>query len=74
MKPSSSSTYNCFNNKRIKHISRLRLGLSHLRDYKHGFLDSLNIETICHYLQHCPGFSNERSILLNIVSTIKKIT
>ena len=80
IRPSLSSTYNYFNNKGIKHITRLRLGLSHLRDhkFKDGFLDSLNpicscgldVETTCHYLLHCPNFTNERSILLNVVSTI----
>ena len=82
IRSSPSSTYNCFNNKGIKHITRLRLGLSHLRDhkFKHGFLDSLNpicncglnVETTCNYLLHCPNFTNERSILLNIVSTINE--
>ena len=81
IRPSHSSIYNCFNNKGIKHITRLRVGLSHLRDhkFKHGLLDSLNpicscgldIET-CHYLLHCPNFTNERSTPLNIVSTINK--
>ena len=82
MRPSSSRTYNCFNNKGIKHITRLRLGLSQLLDhkFKHGFLGSLNpicscgldIETTCHYLLHCPNFTNEKSTLLNIVSTINE--
>ena len=80
--PSPSSTYNCFNKKGIKHITRLRLGLSHLCDhkFKHGFLDSLNpicscrldVETTCHYILHCPNFTNERSILLSIVLTINE--
>ena len=75
---SPSSTYNCLNNKGIKHITRLRLGLSHLCDNKfiYGFLDSLNpiyscgldVETTYHYLLHCPNFTNKRSIFLNIVS------
>ena len=66
----------------IRHIIRLRLGLSHLRDhkFKNDFLDSLNpicscgldVETNCHYLLHCLNFTNERSILLNIVSRINK--
>ena len=78
IRPSLSSTYNCFNNKGIKHITRLRLGFSHLRDHnsKHSFLDSFNpicscgldIETTCHYLLHCPNFTND----LNIVSTINE--
>ena len=60
----------------------MRLGLSHLSDNKleHSLLDSLNpicscgldIETTCQYLLHCPNFTNERSILLNIVSKINK--
>ena len=82
LKPFPSGTYNCFNTKGIKYLPRLRLGLSHLRDhkFKHGFLDSLNpicscgleIETMCHYLFHCPNFINERTLLLNDVSRITK--
>ena len=82
IRPSPGSTFNCFNNKGIKHIARLRLGLSHLRDHKlkHGILDCLNpvcscgldVETTCHYLLHCPNFTNERSIPLSIVSTINE--
>ena len=81
MRPSPSRTYNCFNNKGIEHITRLCLGLSQLLDhkFKHGFLGCLNpicscgldIETTCHLL-HCPNFANERSTLLNIVSTINE--
>ena len=29
-------------------------------------------ETTCHYLLHCPNYTNERSTLLNIVSTINE--
>ena len=63
-------------------MTRLRLGLSHLRDdkFKHGFLVSFNpicicgldIETISLYLLHCPNSTNERSTLLNNVSTINE--
>ena len=69
-KNSPSSTHNYFNTKGIKYLTRLRIGLSHLREhkFKHGFLDSLNpicncelnIETTCHFLLHCPNFINER--------------
>ena len=82
LRPSPSSTYNCFNNKGVKHITRLRLGLSHFCDHKvkHGFLDSLNpicscgldVETTCYYLLHCPNIINKRFILLNIVLIINK--
>ena len=77
---SPNNTYNCFNTKGIKHLTKLRLGLSHLRDhkFKHGFLDSLNplcscgfkIKTTC--LLHCPNFINGRSLLLNNVSRLTK--
>ena len=48
--------------------------------FEHDFLDCLNpicscgldVETTCHYLLHCPNFTNERSILLYIVSTINE--
>ena len=82
LRPSPNSTYNCFNIKGIKYLTRLRLGLSHLREhkFKHGFLDSLNpicncgldIKTTCHFLLYCPNFINERTILLNDVSRITK--
>ena len=64
----------------IKLITRLRLGLSHLRDHKskHSFLDCLNpicccgkdIETTLHYLLHCPIFSDERLIFFNNIRSI----
>ena len=40
----TSKTYNCFNNKGIKHITTLRLELCLLWEHKvkYGFLDSLN--------------------------------
>ena len=67
----TSSTYNCFSIKGVKYITKLRLGLSHLhvQKCKHGFLD---IETICHYLIHCPNFINGRLNLLNTVSRLNK--
>ena len=73
-------TFNCHNPIGIKLITRLRLGLSHLRDhkFKHNFLDCLNpiccygqdIETTVHYLLHCPIFSDERSIFFNNIRSI----
>ena len=81
-RPSPNSTYSSFNTKAIKHLTRLRLVSSHLRDhkFKHSFLDLLNplcscgldIEITCHFLLHCPNFINERSLLLNNVSRVTK--
>ena len=63
IRPSANSLFNCHNPKGIKFITRLRLGLSHLREhkFKHSFQDSLNpfcscgldIESTAHFLLHC---------------------
>ena len=44
IRPSANSTFNCHNPRGIKLLSRLKLGLSHLREhkFKHIFQDSLN--------------------------------
>ena len=80
MRPTPKRTFNCHNPIGIKLITRLRLGLSHLRDhkFKHDFLDCLNpicccgkyIETTVHYLLDCPIFSDKRSIFLNNIRSI----
>ena len=82
VRPSLNNTYNSFSNKKIKHITRLHLGLSNLcgHKFKHDFLAShnpicscgLDIEITYYYLFHCLNFTNERSILLNIVSGLNK--
>ena len=78
--PSPNRIFNCHNPKGVKLLTRLRLGLSHLRDhkFKHSFQDSLNpicncgtdVETTTHYLLHCPLFSDERLILINNIRNI----
>ena len=75
IRPSPNSIFNCHNPKGVKLLTRLRLGLSHLRDhkFKHSFQDSLNpicncgtdVETTTHYRLHCPLFSDESLILIN---------
>ena len=80
IRPSGNSVFRCHNPKGIKLLTRLRLGLSHLREhkFKHGFLDSLNpicscgqdIETSTHFLLHCSNYSNERLTFLNILRNI----
>ena len=80
IRPSPYSIFNCHNPKGVKLLTRLRLGLSHLRDHKskHSFQDSLNpicncgtdVETTTHYLHHCPLFSDERLILINNIRNI----
>ena len=84
IKPSSNSIFNCHSSKGIRLITRLRLGLSHLRKHKfrHKFQDTPNpicicrdeIETTIHYLLHCPNYLDERRTLLDALqSSGKKI-
>ena len=73
--------FNCIFTNHIKLLTRLRVGLSHLREHKlrHSFQDSLNpicscgsdIET-AHFLLHSPNFSNEGSTFLNIIGSIDR--
>ena len=80
IRPSSNSIFNCHSPKGIKLITRLRLGLSHLREHKfrHNFQDTLNpicscgddIETTIHYLLHCPNYLDERRTLLDNLQSI----
>ena len=82
IRPNPNSIFNCHNPKAIKYLSRIRLGLSHLREhkFKHSFQDTLNpvsacgsdIETPCHYLVSCTIFDAERNTLLNNVRQIAR--
>ena len=70
------------NAKGIKLLTRLRLGLSHLREhkFKHNFQDCLNPLCLCgnemekstHHLLHCPTYTNERLTLLNKIKSINR--
>ena len=74
---SSIKTHFAFNVRQPKgliFLTRLRVGLSHLREhkFKYSFLDTLNpictggsdIKTLNHFFLHCPRFTNERQNLL----------
>ena len=65
IRPSANSAFHCLNPNGLKLITRLRLGLSHLRfhKFKHSFQDTLNpicycgtVETTIHYLLLYPNF------------------
>ena len=74
IRPRSNDVFNVSHPKGLIFLTRLRVGLSHLREhkFKHSFLDTLNpicicgfdIETLNHFFLHCPRFTNERQNLL----------
>ena len=80
IRPSENSIFLGHNLKGIQLLTRLRLGLSHLRDhkFKHNFQDTLNpicncgedIETSSNYLLHCSHYTNERLDFLNVIEGI----
>ena len=82
IRPSGNSVFNCQNLREVKSLTRLRLGLSHLREhkFKNGFQDLLkpicscgnDIETSAHFLLHCPHYSNKRSTFLNTIRNINR--
>ena len=63
IRPAVNSAYNCHNPKGIKLVTRLRLGLSPLREhkFKHNFQESLN--TLC----NCDDVLNPQTILFSTV-------
>ena len=81
IRPSPNSTFNVHNPHGIKLLTRLRVGLSHLREHKfrHNFQDSLDpfcncgrhIETTIHFFLHCSNYSNQRKTLFEKISNIK---
>ena len=80
IRPLPNSVFNSHNCKGIKLVTRLRLGLSHLREhkFKHSFQDTLNsfcscgldVETNTHFFLYCPLFTNQRRTLLSTVKDI----
>ena len=80
IRPKPNNVYYCHNTKKIKLLTRLRLGLRYFCElkFKHSFQDCLNplwlcgneIETSIHYLLHCPTYTNERLTLLNKIQSI----
>ena len=74
IRPHSNDVFNVSHSKGLIFLTRLRVGLSHLREhkFKHSFLDTLNpicicgfdIETLNHFFLHCPRFTNERQNFL----------
>ena len=75
-----NNVYYYHNPKGIRLITKLLLGLSHLRKhkFKHSFQDCLNslcfcgnnYETSTQYLLHCPTYTNERKTLLDKIKSI----
>ena len=78
--PCANSIFNIYNPLRIKLLTRLRLGFSHLHEHKfrHCFQDTLNplcecskdIESAMHFFLHCTNFLIPRQTLFQKIRNI----
>ena len=79
-RPMPKPTFNIYNHLGLKLLTLLKLGPSHLNEYRfsHNFEDcinplcscSLQVESITHYFLHCHNFVNIRNTLLNKLNGI----
>ena len=75
IRPSPNSLFNVSDSLGIKLLTRLRLGLSHLREHKfnHNFQDTINplcpcsleSESTTHFFLRCQNFTDLRKCLMN---------
>ena len=80
IRPYSNASFDCHSPRGIKLITRLGLGLSHLREHKvkHSFQETVNplcncdrdIESSTHFFLFCPFFINERHTLLSTIHSL----
>ena len=80
IKPAPNSVFDACDPQGLKLLTRLRLGLSHLRDHKfrHGFNDTIDpfcpctveIESISHFFLRCHNFDIQRQNLMNELFSI----
>ena len=78
--PSPNPVHNIHNPSGFHLLTRLRLGLSHLNEYKfnHNFKNcvnplctcSLEIESPSHFLLHCDHYNNIRLSLFNVLESL----
>ena len=78
--PESNFTYNIHDPKRLKLLTRLRLGLSHLGDheFRYNFQDCVSpmcsygqdFEVITHFLLHCPKYHCARKTLFHKINQV----
>ena len=76
----ANSIFGISNPPGIQHLTRLRLGLSHLKQHKfnHNFIDTLDpqfpcgfeTESVSHFFLRCQLFQAERLILMNEILNI----
>ena len=82
VRPVPNIAHNTFDPIGLKLLTHLRLGFSHLNEYRfrYYFQDCMNplcscrleIENTLHYLLHCHHFSHSRVVLMNSVKSVSE--
>lgn len=68
MLSSENCVFICNNIKGIQLLTRLRVGLKHLRDTHNPICSrDENIDTLCCYLLQCSRYTSERLALLSVI-------
>ena len=80
IRPLPNSISNIHNPLGIKYLTRIRVGLSHIKEHKfrHHFQDSVDpmcscgsgVETATHFFLHCANFNFQRQTLFDRITTI----
>ena len=80
IRPTPRSSFNCYNHKGIRLMTRFCLGLTHLREhnFNQNFQNCINPLCSCgmdtkstsHFFLHCPLFNDKR---INLLSTLNNI-
>ena len=77
IRPTANSVFDICDSNGVKLLTRLRRGLSHLREHKfnHNFKNTINpcnleVESVSHYFSRCQNFTQQRKILMNELSNI----
>ena len=80
IRPMTDSIYNIHNPLGVKHLTRRRIGFSHLKEHKvkHDFQDSIDpmcscssgIEKTIHFFLRCTNFNIQRQTLVDKIATI----
>ena len=83
IRPTGNSTYQIYDRLEIKLLTRLRLGFSHLSEYKfrYNFADSLNALCSCsletkntlHFFLHCQNYTTQRRAITTELKNINDV-
>ena len=83
IRPKPNSINNIYNSLGIKHLPRLRIAFSHLKEhtFRHNFQDSVDpmcncgnvVQSAIHYFLHCANFNLQIQTLFDNIRNVDEI-